>query len=299
MRTNTFTNLGTNTIGATTVDEALRIGGLDYEVHKKPIFLADGTIIDGNQATVRNTDNHVYGIVSDKYNVVQNREAFGFIDYLKDDIQFEKIGETSGGMIYLIASLEPIKILGDEFKPHLIFRNSHNGRFQLQTTICPLRIVCQNQFNIAFKESPNTITIRHSSLAEVRLKEAFHVLKGTADYMKELNIQAEQWSTTRVSNQEINKIIEELFPLNHDMKDFQIQRVEDAKISFIKAYKTSDNSNFQNTMWGLINAYSDYITHREPTRKTSTVEENKFIAVTFDPTLMMNFIQLINSKIAA
>ena len=299
MRTNTFTNLGTNTIGATTVEEALRIGGLDYEVQKKPIYLADGTEIHGYKSTVRNTDNHIYGIVSDKYNVVQNREGFGFINYLKDDIQFEKIGETSGGMIYLIASLEPIRILGDEFKPHLIFRNSHNGRFQLQTTICPLRIVCQNQFNIAFKESPNTITIRHSSQAEVRLKEAFHVLKGTADYMKELNIKAEQWATTKVSNQQINKIIEELFPLNNDMKDFQIQRLEDSKLSFIQAYKTNDNGNFQNTMWGLINAYSDYITHREPTRKTATSEENKFVAVTFDPSLMMNFIQLVNSKIAA
>lgn len=299
MRTNTFTKLGTNTIGATTVDEALRIGGLDYEVHKKPIFLADGTIIDGNQATVRNTDDHVYGIVSDKYNVVQNRDAFGFIDYMKDDIQFEKIGETSGGMIYLIASLEPIKILGDEFKPHLIFRNSHNGRFQLQTTICPLRIVCQNQFNIAFRESPNTITIRHSSKAEKRLKEAFIVLKGTADYMKELNIKAEKWATTRVSDIEIQKVINELFPIQDDMKDYQIERMENARIQFMNAYKVNDNGNFRNSMWGMINAYSDYITHREPTRKTSTAEENKFVTVTFDPRLMMNFIQLVNSKIAA
>lgn len=299
MRTNTFTNLGTDTLGATTVEEALRIGGLDYEVQKKPIYLADGTEIHGYKSTVRDTDNHIYGIVSDKYNVVQNRDGFGFIDYLKDDIQFEKIGETSSGMIYLIASLEPIKILGDEFKPHLIFRNSHNGRFQLQTTICPLRIVCQNQFNIAFRESPNTITIRHSSLAEIRLKEAFHVLKGTADYMKELNIQAEQWATTKVSNQQINQIIEELFPIQPDMKDFQIQKLEDSKLSFIQAYKINDNGNFQNTMWGLINAYSDYITHKEPIRKTSTAEENKFVTVTFDPKIMMNFIQLVNSKIAA
>lgn len=299
MRTNTFTNLGTNTLGATTVEEALRIGGLDYEVQKKPIYLADGTEIHGYKSTVRDTDNHIYGIVSDKYNIVQNKDGFGFIDYLKDDIKFEKIGETSGGMIYLIASLAPIKILGDEFKPHLIFRNSHNGRFQLQTTICPLRIVCQNQFNIAFRESPNTITIRHSSLAEVRLKEAFHVLKGTADYMKELNIKAEQWATTKVSNQQINQIIEELFPIQQDMKNFQIERLENSKLSFIQAYKTNDNGNFQNTMWGLINAYSDYITHKEPIRKTSTAEENKFIAVTFDPTLMMNFIQLVNSKITA
>ena len=299
MRTNTFTDLGTNTLGATTVEEALSMGGLDYEVQKKPIYLADGTEIHGYKSTVRDTDNHIYGIVSDKYNIVQNKDGFGFIDYLKDDIKFEKIGETSGGMIYLIASLAPIKILGDEFKPHLIFINSHNGRFQLQTTICPLRIVCQNQFNIAFRESPNTITIRHSSLAEVRLKEAFHVLKGTADYMKELNIKAEQWATTKVSNQQINQIIEELFPIKHDMKDFQIQRLEDSKLSFIQAYKINDNGNFQNTMWGLINAYSDYITHKEPIRKTSTAEENKFITVTFNPSLMMNFIQLVTSKITA
>ena len=299
MRTNTFTDLGTNTLGATTVEEALSMGGLDYEVQKKPIYLADGTEIHGYKSTVRDIDNHIYGIVSDKYNIVQNKDGFGFIDYLKDDIKFEKIGETSGGMIYLIASLAPIKILGDEFKPHLIFRNSHNGRFQLQTTICPLRIVCQNQFNIAFRESPNTITIRHSSLAEVRLKEAFHVLKGTADYMKELNIKAEQWATKKVSNQQINQIIEELFPIQHDMKDFQIQRLEDSKLSFIQAYKMNDNGNFQNTMWGLINAYSDYITHKEPIRKTSTAEENKFITVTFNPSLMMNFIQLVTSKITA
>ena len=298
MRTNTFTNLGTNTLGAKTVEEALRIGGLDYEVQKKPIYLADGTEIHGYKSTVRDIDNHIYGIVSDKYNIVQNKDGFGFIDYLKDDIKFEKIGETSGGMIYLIASLAPIKILGDEFKPHLIFRNSHNGRFQLQTTICPLRIVCQNQFNIAFRESPNTITIRHSSLAEVRLKEAFHVLKGTADYMKELNKQAEFWATQKVSNQQIVQIIDELFPLQQDMKDFQIQRVEDNKAQFIKAYKADDNGNFRNSMWGLINAYSDYITHREPARKTSTSKENQFVAVTFDPTLMSHFIQLVN-RIAA
>lgn len=297
-RENTFSNLGTQTIGATSVEEALNIGGLNYEVHKKPIFLEDGTIISGQTATVRDIDNHVYGIVSDKYQIVQNRDAFGFIDEMSDDIKFEKIGETQTGMIYLIASMEKMNILGDSYQPYLIFRNSHNGRFQLQATICPLRIVCQNQFNVAFRESPNTITIRHSSMAEIRLQEATRVLKGTAEYMKELNKQAEFWATQKVSNQQIVQIIDELFPLQQDMKDFQIQRVEDNKAQFIKAYKADDNGNFRNSMWGLINAYSDYITHREPARKTSTSKENQFVAVTFDPTLMSHFIQLVN-RIAA
>ena len=295
MRTNTFTNLGTNTIGATTVDEALRIGGLDYEVHKKPIFLADGTIIDGYQATVRNTDNHVYGIVSDKYNVVQNRDAFGFIDYMKDDIQFEKIGETSGGMIYLIASLEPIKILGDEFKPHLIFRNSHNGRFQLQTTICPLRIVCQNQFNIAFKESPNTITIRHSSQAEERMREGKIILQNTANYMKQLNKEAEKYATTHLSDQELWTIIKTLFPIDDSMTDKKKEQINESIMALRNAYHSDDNANFKNTMWGMINAYSDFITHQQPRRQTDTVSENQFIAVTFDPKLMQNLINIMNN----
>jgi len=297
-RTTTFAALG-ESVNAVSVEEALTQGNLNYKVEKKPIYLADGSIIDGQKATVRGTDNHVYGIVSDKYQVVQNEDSFGFIDYMKDKIQFEKVGETKSGMIYLIASLEPMQILGDEYKPHLIFRNSHNGRFQLQTTICPLRIVCQNQFNIAFKESPNTITIRHSLRAEEKLKDAFIVLQGTAEYMKNFNIQAEKWATTNVSYQDVSRIINELFPMEDDMKDFQRERVDQQRLLLRKAFESDDNRNFRSTMWGMINAYSDYITHREPLRKTETSQENNFVAVTFDPTLMRHFIELVNSKIVA
>lgn len=298
LRTNTFTNIGNEVIGATSVDAALKLGNLDYEVEKQPIYLSDGTLINDRMATVRD-DGYIYDIVSDQYKIIQNRDAFSFIDEMKDDIKFEKVGETQSGMIYLIASLETLRILGDNYQPYLIFRNSHNGRYQLQATICPLRIVCQNQFNIAFRESPNTITIRHSSLAEIRMKEATRVLKGTADYLNSLNSQAEKWANTRVDNIQIKQIINELFPLDTSMKDFQFQRIEEQRSLFLNAYNSNDNSNFRNTMWGMINAYSDFITHKNPLRNTETAEESKFIAVTFDPKIMSNFIKIVNSRIAA
>ena len=298
IRKSTFSNIGNEIIGSTSVDEALRLGNLDYEVEKQPIYLADGTMIKDRMATVRD-DGHIYDIVSDQYKVIQNRDAFSFIDYMSDDIKFEKVGETKSGMIYLIASLEKMRILGDDYQPYLIFRNSHNGKYQLQATICPLRIVCQNQFNIAFKESPNTITIRHSSLAEVRLKEATEVLKGTADYMKQLNIRAEKWANTKIDNFKIKQIINDLFPLDTTMKDFQFQRIEEQRSLFINAYHAQDNGNFRNSMWGLINAYSDFITHKNPLRNTETAQENQFIAVTFDPSIMKKFINIVNERIAA
>lgn len=297
-RQSTFAGIGSEVRSAVTVEEALNMGNLNYTVEKRPIFLADGTPIPERYATTRLSDNFVYDIVSERYTVVQNEDAFNFINYMSKDIQFEKVGETKSGMIYLIASLEPINILGDTYQPHLCFRNSHNGKFQLSVTICPLRIVCQNQFNVCFKESPNTINIRHSSTAKRRLEEASHILKGTADYMKELNSQAEKWANIHVTNDQIEKVLLELFPIDiENMKDYQIERIEEQRTLLKNAYNCSDNQNFKNTMWGMINAYSDFITHKPQYRDTATATENNFISVTFDPKAMMNFISLV-SRIA-
>lgn len=298
-RQSTFAGIGSEVRSAVTVEEALNLGNLNYEVEKRPIFLADGTPIEGRYATTRLSDNFVYDVVSERYTIVQNSDAFDFINYMSEDIQFEKVGETKSGMIYLIASLEPINILGDTYQPHLCFRNSHNGKFQLSVTICPLRIVCQNQFNVCFKESPNTINIRHSRQANVRLQEASKILKGTADYMKELNTQAEKWANVHISNEQIEKVLLELFPIDKDlMKDYQIERIEEQRTLLKNAYNCNDNQNFKNTMWGMINAYSDFITHKPQYRDTATATENNFISVTFDPKAMMNFINLV-SRIAA
>lgn len=298
-RQSTFATIGSEVHNAVTVQQALDMGNLNYEVEKRPIFLADGTPIEGRYATTRLSDNFVYDIVSNQYTIVQNKDAFDFINYMSEDIQFEKVGETKSGMIYLIASLEPMNILGDTYQPHLCFRNSHNGKFQLSVTICPLRIVCQNQFNVCFKESPNTINIRHSSQANRRLQEASKILKGTADYMRELNLQAEKWANVHISNEQIEKILLELFPIDKDlMKDYQIERIEEQRTLLKNAYNCSDNQNFKNTMWGMINAYSDFITHKPQYRNTATATENNFISVTFDPKAMMNFINLV-SRIAA
>lgn len=298
-RQSTFATLGSEVRTAVTVEEALNLGNLNYEVEKRPIFLADGTPIEGRYATTRISDNFVYDIVSNQYTIVQNKDAFDFINYMSEDIQFEKVGETKSGMIYLIASLEPINILGDTYQPHLCFRNSHNGKFQLSVTICPLRIVCQNQFNVCFKESPNTINIRHSSQANRKLQEASHILKGTADYMRELNSQAEKWANIHISNEQIEKVLLELFPIDvENMKDYQINRIEEQRILLKNAYNCNDNQNFKNTMWGMINAYSDFITHKPQYKNTATATENNFVSVTFDPKAMMNFINLV-SRIAA
>lgn len=300
-RENTFSNLGVDVKNAKSVEEALQISNLDYTVSLQDSFIfSNGDAIRlPKKEIIRDTDYHYYQTVSESYKIKQNYEIFDeILTPIFNEIKIEKMGETINGMIYAIASLEPLQILNDVYKPYLCIRTSHNSKYSLTAAICPLRIVCQNQFNIAFKEAQNIITARHTENSIATFDKNVDLLLSTTDYMKELNKQAEFWATQKVSNQQIVQIIDELFPLQQDMKDFQIQRVEDNKAQFIKAYKADDNGNFRNSMWGLINAYSDYITHREPARKTATSKENQFVAVTFDPTLMSHFIQLV-SRIAA
>ena len=64
--------LGTRVENALSSEEALIASGLDWQVIQKPIFTNDLTPISGYKANIRDIDNKVLGVVSDRYKVVQN-----------------------------------------------------------------------------------------------------------------------------------------------------------------------------------------------------------------------------------
>src|SRR3954471_17377408 len=77
--------LGTRLDGPATAAEAIAAAGLGYEVVPLPVFAAgpDGPVaIPGLRLNVRADTREPLGVVSDRYRVVQNREAFAFLDGL-------------------------------------------------------------------------------------------------------------------------------------------------------------------------------------------------------------------------
>ena len=272
------------------VNAVLAKAHLDYVVEKRQsFFIAENPtphyVADpGRFKTVRVTDDYSYGDVSGEYEIIQNEEAFDFVNYMHDDIEFVKAGETAGGMVYIIGKLPPVNILGDTFVPYVIFQNGFNGRWTVKTALCPLRIVCQNQFNVSFKETSNTINIRHSSNATEKLKEAAGIMKRNADYMAQLNRMAEGYAAMKVTPRKINRVMDAMFPINPGATEKQVQRLMKKKEEFVErfkaAYKAPDNANFKGTAWALVNAYTDILTH-EPLTKRKNAEEGAFAKVTF------------------
>ena len=300
-RQSTFANIGIDLSRCNNIYTALADAGLDYIVEGLPVsYEYDGKAIEipDLMTTVRLTDGHSYGIVSKSYGIVQNVEAFDFVNYIDAPIEFVKGGETKGGMVYVISKLDDINILGDAFTPYVLFRNSFNGAYALDACICPLRIVCQNQFNISFKETGNTIHLKHSKNIGDKMREAQIVLSNTVNYLDTLKKRAEQFAGMRVDTSDLNTILSILFPIKETMTERQKETIMKKILAFRSAYDNEDNRAFRGTAWGIVNAYTDFLTHEEPVRKTATAEENRFVSVTFNPNLMGKVLDIVTARVA-
>lgn len=285
-RTTTWHAIGKSVQECKDMEQVLRASSLDYEVQKRPVWMgstAGRVQIPNRFVTVRTTDDHPYDVVSDKFEVIQNRDAFDFVNYMGEDLSFEKAGETANGMVYIIGKLPDVDILGDKFTPHVIFRNGFNGKIKITAAITPLRLVCQNQFNFAFKDAANAITIRHVRNAEAKLAEARETLKMCADYMDRINTMAEHFAAMKISGPKMERVVNYLFPIpeDTDINPFKRKNLENQRAAFLKAHEAEDNQNFKGTAWGLINAYTDFITHKEPAGKREDRFEGKFVKTTF------------------
>lgn len=280
IRTATWAPIGSNISKATSVEEALRISNLDYTVEKVPVFLENGTPIPGAFCTKREGTDYTYGVVGSQFEIIQNTEALSFVDNLvSEGLQFVKAGENHK-MLYLIASLPSIDVLGDQVTPYLIFQNSHNGSTTLKATIAPLRIVCQNQFAMTFRKAANKISLRHTKSIKGRLHTAQQVLLQNTEYLNEFQKQAISMAQNKVSQAQVDSLLDEIFEIKEEFNPTQVRKMEEKRERFLTAYRADDNQNFIGTQWGLVNAYTDYVTHRPLRKETNQALENHFIKTT-------------------
>ena len=274
----------------------MQISGLDYEVVKAPVYLSNGHRIPGQFATKKKGTDEVFGIVGKDYTIVQNEEAFSFVDsIIPEGLTFEKAGETSW-MNYIIASMPEQYILDDGFKPYIIFQNSHSGATTLKAAISPLRIVCQNQFTMAFRNADNKISLRHGTSIKDKLDEARKILQVFASYMDEFKANAEMMATTKLTQESVERIINGYFVVDEETSTRRANTIEEKRNVFLNAYNAEDNQNFKGTVYGMVNAFVDYITQVDAFRKTKTSDFSKFVNVTFNNGLMENFLKVVEAN---
>ena len=270
--------LGTPVEESLTSADALKVAGLDWTVESKPIFTAESLEIPGYKANVRDIDGKVLGIVSDRYKIVQNSDAFTFTDSLiGEGCRYETAGSLMDGKkIFLLAKMPETKILDDEVDPYICFTNNHNGSGSIQVCMTPIRVVCNNTLNLALNSAKRKWSTRHIGNMESKLEEAKHTLQLANDYMIELDKTADILAHTKVTDDQLVKMLDAIFPVNEDDSDRKKNNVNDIKEQFMVCMFAPDILKFRNTAWGVVNAASDLITHNQPRRASDTFQERNF-----------------------
>jgi len=281
-RETAWTPCGLDITGATSIEEALKKAELDFDVQKKNIYDEYGNAIPEWYRNVRSDNNSVLGIVSNKYKIVQNRDAFEFVNNLVDEgIEFEKGGVFHCGRAAWLEAKIPAKynILGDDVETHLVFKNSHDGLGAVKVAVIPNRIACSNALNFAFKSALRTWSVVHSAKIDVRLQEAREALGLATTYMNELEVNANFLATQKMSDEEFMKIIDTIYPLDETASNRKKNNVLEIKNGLMLCLKADDLANFKGTKWEKAMALTDWVDHKAAARQTAGYEEARWESI--------------------
>lgn len=273
--------LGTMVVEAPDSAAALRLAGLDWNVIQKDIMTMDGgTAILGFKANVRDTDGSVLGIVTDRYRVVQNTEAFSFTDaLLGEGVRYETAGSLQGGRrTWVLARLPHQYIInGEEITPYLVFMNAHDGSGAIKAAMTPVRVVCQNTLNLALSTAKRSWSFNHTGDISGKLDEARDTLLYAGQYMTELGKAIGKLGRIRLSDGRVDEFISALIP-DADGGSIQqrrnIQKMrEDMRVRY---HDAPDLMDVGKNGYRFINAVSDFATHSKPLRERASYRESLF-----------------------
>lgn len=276
----TWSGIGTDVTTTESSEEALILAGLDWNVSQQTMTTASGIPVKGFLANIRETDSRILGVVTDKYQVVQNREAFAFTDELLGyGVRYETAGMLQEGRKTWILARMPQKyqIMGDWVEPYLIFYNSHDGSGSLKVALTPIRVTCQNTLNLALRRAKRSWSARHTGDIHMRMEDAKETLFRAGQYMEELGNEASYLSGIPYTERETENFIKELIPVPGNATETQEKNVEKLREDLRSRYFLApDLARIPGNGYRLVNAVSDFATHMKPLRQTPNYQENLF-----------------------
>lgn len=182
-----------------TSEDVIKKSGLDFNVEKCSVIAKTpykeneidpdyGYVLNGDtymhcpdyHALYRTDNNCTLGIVKNRYNIVQNIEAFKFFDDAigKNEAVWQTAGAFGNGERVFVSAKLPnyISVHGDPVETYLVFTNSHDGKSGVKILFTPIRVVCLNTLNAAINTSSNFVSFRHTSSVHDNISTAHEIL---------------------------------------------------------------------------------------------------------------------------
>jgi len=278
--------LGQTVQNAMTSEEAIQLANLDYEVAKDRVAVIfpehstpSAKYVPNTYGVYRTDTLDVFGVVSDKYEIVQNINAFGFMDSIvgKGKAIYETAGALGKGETIFITAKLPyhIRINGnDVIENYLVVSNGHDGRTSLNIFLTPIRVVCANTLAVGLENNKFKIKLRHTSSINDRLEDARNLLEVSSTITENMQHIFDHLLSTKVTDEAAEQYFNGIF-----LNDFELNSLATQDIKYDKSFDISTRkknvitavnkfyhvgvgqSNIMGTAYGVYNAVNGYLSN--------------------------------------
>lgn len=211
---------------APTLEEGIKIAGLDWTVEQKPLYTEGGVKTNFN-GIVRSDNNQCLGVVK-TYTPLQNTDAFKFFEPFIDSgyASLDAAGSfRNGRKVWILAKInkEDIVVDGEDIvQKYILLSNSHDGGSAVRVGYTPYRISCQNSLTIAESSSRSQL---------IRVRHGKDVVETITSIQETMNIIDQTFITTQenyrklaqtsINSKDLQKYIMASFSKENFEKSFQ------------------------------------------------------------------------------
>lgn len=276
-------NLGTITDGALTADEALKVAQLDWTVTKSddpvqvPVVTADGVTMVSVADKFMTYRDHPklglqgLGVVGSQYEVIQNSEAFEFLNFVADEsgAVFETAGSLNGGrQVFMSMKLpEGVELAGgqDTVDLYLMASSSHDGTKAFTAAITPIRPVCANTVRLALGEAKSTWYMRHTQQVAGKIQQAREALGIAWQYRQAYIGAVDSLAAAPFTDAEFDAFLVSLISDNVKT-DRQRTNVEATRAQMRALWNAPTQENVKGTKWAAYNTVAEWADWVKPVK---------------------------------
>jgi phage/plasmid-like protein (TIGR03299 family) len=281
--------LGISLTSPASLEEALKVGGLNWEVGEVDMMTADDppTPVSKRKALVRSDRSpgdatRVLGVVHRGFSPIQNRDAGLIFDAIfgRGNRVYHTGGYLGDGeIIWLLAKIDKTMTIGSEdiVQPYALMANSHDGSMAFNIRLTTIRVVCQNTLAMAMRERLGQQFRRaHQGSFAQHAQAAQEFFAAT---LRELDFVAQSFthlSQRSCSSDQVRRLLHALLPdpkrpRNSDhnpgllkaweRKAAEVKAARDAIFELRETGKGMQMNGSRGTFWGLLNAVLEYVDH--------------------------------------
>jgi len=257
-------------------EEAITKYGLDWQVSLAPVLASSDPLgvlapVPRARAVVRMDTKQPLSVVGNRFQPIQNREAFGFFDTLVGHRKatYETAGSCDGGRRVWIQAKLPGDMWitkQDNVEKYLLLTMLHGGG-SLWVMTTPRRVWCQNMLHHVLEEGKSSaIRIRHVGDIGEKVREAERLLGLSAASFDVFMDQARSFAGRMIKKEALGAYFETLVPNPKDGDPSRAIATREAFMRLFESGKGNDLPTVRGTLWAALNGVIEYVDHERTTR---------------------------------